>query len=250
MILALGVFDGVHLGHQAIIKKADKVLTFHPHPDKNKKLLTTIEERSALISNLEILKFDNYIASLSPELFIKDYLLKKFNLQKIVVGYDFKFGYQKSGDINELKRLGKKYKFEVEVLSPVTIDGLVPKSSTIRNHLKNGQIADANKLLGRHYCISGTVVHGKKLGRVLGFPTANLRLEPNKLIPGTGVYIGKKCVINIADIVEVHLLDFNGDLYDKNITVEFISKIREVKKFSNNNQLKKQIAKDVAMAKR
>ena len=245
MILALGVFDGVHLGHQQIIAKADKVITFDPHPNQGVHLLTTISERKLLIPNLEIITFDEHLSRLSPEAFIRDIIISRFSPSKIIVGYDFAFGYNRSGHLGVLQELGLKYNFQVEVIPEYKIAGLTPKSSTIRHLLGDGDVESAAKLLGRNYTVTGIVSPGKQLGRELGFPTANLQIPTEKLIPAQGVYLGDNCLINVGEIMEVHILEFSGDLYNQSLTVEFVKKIRSEMVFENHEALKVQIEKDL-----
>ncbi|MFH1428138.1 MAG: riboflavin biosynthesis protein RibF [Candidatus Margulisiibacteriota bacterium] len=249
MILALGVFDGVHLGHQRIIQKADQVLTFDPHPNKGVHLLTTLEERKQLIPNLIVINFDEHVSKLSPEAFVREILIKKFKPEKVIAGYDFAFGYNRTGHITDLQALGQKYGFEVEIMPEYKIAGATPKSSLIRRLLGEGNVEEAAKLLGRNYTVSGVVGPGKQLGRELGFPTANLEISGDKLIPAEGVYLGNNCLINVGEIMEVHILEFEGDLYGQTLSVEFIKKLRDEIKFDNHVQLKAQVEKDIEKAK-
>ncbi|MFA5928831.1 MAG: bifunctional riboflavin kinase/FMN adenylyltransferase [Candidatus Margulisiibacteriota bacterium] len=250
MILALGVFDGVHLGHQQVIAKADKVLTFDPHPNSGAHLLTTLEERKKLIPNLVVLPFDKHLSMLTPEGFVKEVLVGQFKASKVVVGYDFAFGYNREGHTSDLVNLGRKYGFEVEVIPVFMVDEIIPKSSTIRNLLGMGEVEEAASLLGRNYSVTGIVGKGKQLGRELGFPTANLELPENKLIPAEGVYLGQDCLINIGEIMEVHILEFSGDLYGQSLTVEFFKRLRPEIEFTDHRDLIAQVEKDIALAKK
>jgi len=250
MILALGVFDGVHRGHQQIIAEADMVITFDPHPNQGVHLLTTLEERQSLVSNLHVIAFTEHISRLSPEGFVKEILVNQFQSTKVIVGYDFAFGYNRSGHTTDLQRLGKQYGFEVEIIPRFTVDGIPPKSSTIRQLLGQGDVEGAAHLLGRNYSVTGVVGPGKRLGRELGFPTANLTVPANKLIPAQGVYLGTNCLINIGEIMEVHILEFEGDLYGQSITVEFVKRLRNEIVFETHEALKQQVEKDIEIAKK
>lgn len=242
-ILSIGVFDGVHLGHLAIIQKADKVISFYPHPKAKTKLLTTLEEKKELIPNLQIIRFNQKIKQMQKVEFV-DLLVKKYHPKKIIVGYDFAFASNRQGRAKDLLKLGTYYGFETEIVPAFKINNKIPKSSKIRKLLTMGKIAEANLLLGRNYSLKGTVIHGKKLGRTIDFPTANLKISKKKLIPQKGVYIGKNCLINVGKLVEVHFLDLNNDLYGKTIKIEFFKKIRDLKKFRNTLELKKQLLLD------
>ena len=287
-IIALGTFDGVHLGHQKIIKEAVNfarktktasiTITFDPHPQlvvapqRGLRLLTTLQERTELISRLGVdriypIRFDHKIQKMSAEEFTKKYLVKKFKTQAVFVGFDYAFGQGRCGHIRELKRLGKKYGFRVEVTAPVGADSLVVKSSTIRELLSFGYLEKANRFLGYHYIVSGRVVRGAGRGKTLGFPTANLKVEKHKLIPAQGVYAGKvligrkkyKGVINIGSrptferpglAIEVHIFNFKRNIIGKNIRVEFIKRLRDEKQFPDVLELIAQIKKDIARGRR
>lgn len=282
-ILTLGTFDGVHLGHQKILKKLvvesinnnweSILLTFFPHPrmvlkqDSQIQLLNTIEEKSDLIektgiNNLIIHPFDATFSELSAEDFVKKILIDQLNLGKIIIGYDHKFGKNRSADINDLIKLGKKYDFEVEQISVKEIDDISISSTKIRKALINGNIELANQYLGYKYSLKGKIVNGKKIGRTIAFPTANLEIEKDyKLIPKTGVYIVEsiihsKVVYGMMNIgnnptlganpksLEIHFFDFNADIYNSNIRIELISRIRNEIKFDSIESLKKQLHKD------
>src|SRR5690554_1058419 len=210
-VLTIGTFDGVHIGHKKIIEKLTKnastkdlesvILTFFPHPrmvlqkDSDIKLLNTLDEKIQLLeqSGLDALiihPFDKTFSELSAEEFVKQILIDKLNLKKIVIGYDHRFGKNRTAGIDELIVFGKKYGFEVEQISAQEIDEVSISSTKIRKALDNGEIALANSYLGYDYFFNATVIQGKKLGRTIGFPTANLKVsETYKLIPETGVYI-------------------------------------------------------------
>ncbi|WP_026977478.1 bifunctional riboflavin kinase/FAD synthetase [Flavobacterium tegetincola] len=281
-VVTLGTFDGVHLGHTKIIERllnassADQqslILTFFPHPrmvlqkESDIKLLNTIAERTQLLDkaglqNLIIHPFDQAFSRLTAEEFVKNILVDVFNIKKIIIGHDHRFGRNRTANIDDLILFGKEYGFEVEQISAQEIDEVSISSTKIRNALNEGKIALANEYLGYNYFFSGTVIHGKKLGRTIGFPTANLKIsESYKLIPAQGVYavqclIANQLVNGMLNIgtnptvegqnlsIEVHLLDFEGDLYDQEITVELVKRIRDEKKFESVEALKMQLEKD------
>ena len=282
-IVTLGTFDGVHLGHGKIIKRliqsaSDEkfeslVLTFFPHPrmvlqnDGTIKLLNTIEERAILLEeagldNLIIHPFDQKFSQMEAEEFVKTILVDQFNAKKIIIGYDHRFGRNRSADINDLIAFGKKYNFEVEQISAEEIDEVSISSTKIRNALFDGNITLANEYLGYNYFLTGVVEKGKQLGRTINFPTANLRIEEDyKLIPQNGVYVVKSFIdgnlvygmMNIGtnptvggknQSIEVHYLNFEGDLYGKKIAVEMLKRIRSEEKFPSFEALKMQLEND------
>lgn len=286
-IITLGTFDGVHLGHKKIIERLlqsssqdeeSLVLTFFPHPRmvlqeaSDIKLLNTIEERSHLLEkaglqNLIIHPFDQAFSRLTAEEFVKNILVDIFNIKKIIIGHDHRFGRNRTANIDDLIVFGQEYGFEVEQISAQEIDEVSISSTKIRNALHEGKILLANEYLGYPYFFTGTVVHGKKLGRTIGFPTANLEIEENyKLIPAYGVY-AVECMVENQNVngmlnigikptfegesasIEVHLLDFDGDLYDKKIKVALRKHIREEQKFSSVEDLKSQLKKDELFAR-
>lgn len=282
-VLTLGTFDGVHIGHQKIIKKLVKqavndnhesvLLTFFPHPrivlkqDEKIQLLNTIDEKIHLIDDLGINSliihpFDATFSELSAEDFVKKILVDQLNLAKIIIGYDHKFGKNRSADINDLIHLGKKYNFEVEQISAKEIDDISISSTKIRKALIEGNIELANTYLGHNYSLSGTVVEGKKIGRTINYPTANLKIaEDYKLVPKNGVYIissnlNNKTVFGMMNIgqnptvkgtsnsIEIHYFDFNEEIYSETITVNLLSRIRDEQKFNSLDDLKKQLDSD------
>ena len=282
-VVTLGTFDGVHLGHKSILSKLKEttlngeceslVLTFFPHPrmilqqDSDIKLLNTINEKADLlnnfgIDNLVIQKFDNSFSQLSPEDFVKEVLVNQFNVKKIVIGYDHRFGKDRAADINDLIAFGEKFGFEVEQISAQEIDDVSVSSTKIRNAIQSGNISLANEYLGYPYFLRGTVVKGKQLGRTIGYPTANVKVnEPYKLIPAIGVYavyvlvddvkyygmlnIGTNPTIGENPLtIEVNIFDFNQDIYEKEIVIGFIDKIRDQQKFNSLEELKSALAQD------
>ena len=287
-IATLGTFDGVHLGHGKIIKRLIQnasdahfeslVLTFFPHPrmvlqnDGSIKLLNTIDERAVLLEkagldNLIIHPFDQKFSQMEAEEFVKTILVDQFHIKKIIIGHDHRFGRNRSADINDLIAFGKIYNFEVEQISAEEIDEVSISSTKIRRALDSGNIVLANEYLGYNYFLTGKVIQGKQLGRTINFPTANIKIEEEyKLIPQNGVYIVKSFIdgnlvygmMNIGtnptvdgkqQSIEVHYLDFEGDLYDKKIAVELLHRIRSEEKFPSFDALKLQLENDRNTAK-
>ncbi|NCQ19027.1 MAG: hypothetical protein COZ80_12035 [Ignavibacteria bacterium CG_4_8_14_3_um_filter_37_9] len=283
-IITIGTFDGVHLGHQEIfnvlINKSKKndhrnfVITFEPHPrmviqpNFQLKLLSTFQEKVEIlgkmgIDNLLVIPFTKEFSQLSPEEFFRKYILEGLGVKKMVVGYDHHFGRGRDGDEQKIRELGALHNFEVQRTEAVTVNGIVVSSSKIRNALIEGDVINASLMLGRNYSFSGIVVVGDKRGRALGFPTANIQLETElKLIPKNGVYavkvflesevfngvmnIGFRPTFKDTKIVlsEVHILNFDRDIYGNLIRIEFIERIRDEKKFSSKEELIKQIEID------
>ena len=271
------------MGHKSILKKIREaaldseceslVLTFFPHPrmilqqDSDIKLLNTIQEKADLlkdfgIDNLVIQKFDNSFSQLEPEEFVKQVLVDQFNVGKIVIGYDHRFGKNRAADINDLIAFGLKYGFEVEQISAQEIDDVSVSSTKVRNAIQSGNISLANDFLGYQYFLKGTVVKGKQLGRTIGYPTANVKVnETYKLIPAIGVYAVSVLIdevkyfgmLNIGTnptvgenplTIEVNIFDFDQDIYDKEIVISFIDKIRDQQKFNSLEELKNALAQD------
>ena len=282
-IITIGTFDGVHIGHRKILNKIIQsahdlhceslVLTFFPHPrmilqeDSVVKLLNTMEEKIVLlqdigIGNLIVHPFDKEFSQLTAEEFVKSILVDQLKVQKIIIGYDHRFGRNRTANINDLILFGEKYGFEVEQISAQEIDAIAVSSTKIRNALANGTISLANEYLGYNYFFTGTVVKGKQLGRTIGFPTANIHIkEDYKLIPKNGVYlvksplnntlaygmmnIGKRPTVNGENqTIEVHFIDFDQNLYGQEITIEVLEVIRDEHKFDSLESLKNQIQKD------
>ncbi|MDR1114190.1 MAG: riboflavin biosynthesis protein RibF [Candidatus Margulisbacteria bacterium] len=258
MKIAIGVFDGVHRGHQKVIEKAHLVLTITPHLNPDIELLTTPAEKKDLLGNLAEFKFTPRRARLTPENFIV-WLKQKYNPAEIIVGHDFHFGWQRQGNVATLRKLGQKYKIAVTEISEYVYHKETVRSSTIRAYLYDGQITQANKLLGRDYQLNGKVIRGKRFGRKLGAPTINLRLDcPQKLVPHDGVYRGEAIVrsklypaaIFIGrNAIEAHLLGFTGNLYGQKATLFLQEYLRPIIKFKNSNDLQKQIQKDLRKIK-
>jgi riboflavin kinase/FMN adenylyltransferase len=275
-IVTIGTFDGIHIGHQKILKnlirtannegKKSVLLTFFPHPrmvlQKENKilLLNTIKEKSSLLEKmgldyLIIHPFSREFSRLTALEFVRDILVNKLNTSRLIIGYDHHFGKNREGNIHQLKEYSLLYDFKVEEIPAQDIDDVSVSSTKIRTALKDGNLKTANNYLGYHYMLNGSVVSGKKLGGTIGFPTANLEIkEPYKLVPKTGVYIIKTYIntilytgiMNIGfnptvlgkhQTIEAHLFDFNEDLYGKEITIEFIYFLREEHKFESVEEL-------------
>ena len=282
-IVTLGTFDGVHKGHKSILEKLitsskntgyqSVVLTFFPHPrmvlqqNTDIKLLNTMAEKAHLleqygIDNLIIHPFDHSFSRLTAEEFVKDILVDRLNLNKIIIGHDHRFGRNRTATIEDLIVFGEEYGFEVEQISAMEINEVSVSSTKIRNALNDGHLETANRFLGYPYFITGTVIKGKQLGRTINFPTANILIKENyKLIPANGVYIvsaniEEKTVYGMMNIgnnptvggvsqsIEVHFFDFDKELYDKEIRVNIHYKIRDEIKFPNLEALKEQLWQD------
>lgn len=282
-IVTLGTFDGVHLGHNVILDKICKtakqenlesvLLTFFPHPrlivsnDSEIKMLNTMAEKAILleqkgIQNFIIHPFDKLFSELSPREFVEQVLIKQLNIQKIIIGYDHKFGKNRAADFNDLIAFGKEFGFEVEEISAKQINEVSVSSTKIRNSLLEGNISLANAYLGYSYMLSGIVVKGNQLGRTIGFPTANIEISENyKLIPKNGVYIvsailNNQTIFGMMNIgikptlgdnvptIEVHLLNFSEDIYGQKIQVNVIERLRDEQKFESFEALKSQLEID------
>ncbi len=286
-VLALGNFDGVHLGHRRLLEHGFEqairlgvgldVLIFEPHPlkvlfpERGVKLLSTTQERLLYLEEIGVrtvylLPFTIEMANTSPEQFVEKILLP-IGVIHVVVGFNYSFGAQGKGDPELIQALGLKYGFKASVLQAQTMDGRVISSSSIRKALLQGDVKLASTLLGHLPCLRGTVVHGEERGRQLGYPTANLLTSEDFLIPKRGVYavwssIDGKRVLGMMNIgmkptfhemydtvVEVHFLDFDGDLYDREITVFIEDRLRDERKFDGVNELLTQLERDCANTK-
>lgn len=285
-VLTLGNFDGLHLGHIKILKMVCErakelrvksvVYTFDPHPlkviapDKSPPIMLTIKEKARLIKTFGIdvmivAKFTKKFASKDPREFVKEILVNALNAREVIVGHDYAFGKGKRGTITYLKKLGAEFGFKVTVIDAYKLAGKIVSSSRVRAEVKAGRLRSAAKLLGRDFAINGTVVHGTGIGKNFGFPTANIK-PTTELLPKDGVYAVRaefdgRTINGVANIgsaptfggkdrvIEVHLLDFAGDIYDKNISVAFIRRLRSEKTFKDKKALIRQIKKDIRRAK-
>jgi len=285
-VLSIGNFDGVHLGHQAILKhvverarRLDTVaaaMTLDPHPVKllrprsAPKLLTTLEQRLELIGRTGIqiglvVPFTHRLARMSAADFVKDVLVDRLGIQEVYIGANFRFGADRGGDVALLERMGKELGFEAAASPIVEVEGGVVSSTKVREAVAAGQVEEAAAMLGRHVFIDGSVLEGKRLGRKLGFPTLNIEVE-NEIEPACGVYItavhipsfgrtfasvtniGTRPTVyeNSIQTVETHLFDFTADVYQESVRLFFIKRLRDEVNFPSTVQLMAQIQKDVA----
>lgn len=279
-VLTIGTFDGVHIGHQKIIKRLVEVskiknltpslLTFFPHPrmvlqkDADIKLINTIDEKKDIlkqfgISNLVIKEFTKEFSRLTAEDFVKNILVENLKAKHIIIGYDHHFGRNRNANIDDLKQFGKDFNFEVEEISKQDINDVAVSSTKIRAALQEGDIKTANTYLGYNFMLTGKVIDGKKLGKTINYPTANLYIEETyKLIPKHGVYIVKSSIddtevfgmMNIGynptvngkhQTIETHFFDFNENLYGKNLKIELLQRLRDEQKFSSVEELQSQL---------
>ncbi|RMB63373.1 bifunctional riboflavin kinase/FAD synthetase [Dokdonia sinensis] len=287
-VVTIGTFDGVHIGHQKIIKKLvenaqandweSAVLTFFPHPrmvlqkDSEIKLINTIDERAKLLDvlglhHLIIHPFTMEFSRMSAEAFVENILVKALNAKKVIIGYDHRFGRNRNANIEDLKGFGEQFGFEVEEISKQELEDVAVSSTKIRKALEAGDIAQANQYLGAPIMLSGTVVKGKSIGKTIGYPTANLAIaESYKLIPAQGVYIVQSFIegINIYGMmnigtnptvgghdqtVETYFFDFDADLYGRDIEIQVLKRIREEKHFNSVEELIVAMKKDESFSR-
>ncbi|NBC57076.1 MAG: bifunctional riboflavin kinase/FAD synthetase [Bacteroidetes bacterium] len=288
-VVTIGTFDGVHLGHRKIINRLNEVakskkldsalLTFFPHPrmvlqqKQDLKLINTIDERINLLSqtgldHLVIEPFTKTFSRLKAQEYVKQYLVDYLNAAVVIVGYDHRFGRNRTANIEDLKRFAKTYNFEVEEISKQDIDDVAISSTKIRSAITEGQIHLANTYLSKPFVLTGKVVKGKQLGKSLGYPTANLQVkEDYKIIPKEGVYvvsayidsalhfgmmnIGHNPTIanNNRKSVETYFFDFSGNLYDKTIQIQLLKRLRNERKFDSLEALKSAMQKDEKYSK-
>lgn len=288
--MAIGDFDGVHLGHQSVISKAKQVaaahgiatsiMTFHPHPrevlgiSKYSKILAPLEDKLNHFQELEVdyvfvVHFDLLFAQLSPEQFIDQYVIH-LKAASVIIGFDFTFGQKGMGTVDTLRSIGDQKEFSVHVVPPFQLDGEKVSSTYIREQLLLGRVDEANAFLGRNYSFRGTVVHGEARGRTIGFPTANVNLSAPYVLPKKGVYavwvqlpqasekwagvmnIGVKPTFDRKQMlpsIEVHIMDWDQDLYNQMLRIELSEYIREEQRFSSIEQLAAQIKQDVNKAR-
>ncbi|MCX7795675.1 MAG: bifunctional riboflavin kinase/FAD synthetase [bacterium] len=285
-VVTIGVFDGVHRGHQSILSLLAErsftlglpgvVVTFDPHPlevikKERVELLLDLNDRLDLIDQFPhsynvLINFNDRFAEKSPEDFVRE-LKDRLNMREIIIGYNFQFGKGRRGNTKFLQEISNKYCFKVSVVSPVDYEGAPISSSRIRTALKKGDIFSANEMLGRYFYIKGRVIRGKGLGKEIGFPTANIALPNRIIIPRLGVYatigtVDNERIVGVTNIgfapsvkggkevtIETHFLDFNKDIYDKLIKIELVAYIRQEIKFSSLEQLVNQINIDIESAR-
>ncbi len=283
-VVTVGTFDGVHLGHREIFKElleksaslngSSWIVTFYPHPRKivhkgyDIKLLTPLEEKIELfekigVENVLVINFTKEFSLLTSEEFAREILHEKIGAKHLIIGYDHKFGRDRTGDVNVLKELGGSLGFDVSSVPPVEINGEIISSTRIRRYLLSGNPLRANEMLGRNYSLEGFVIKGSKRGRTLGFPTANIGLSSeDKLIPLNGVYLTRVFVKDFAGFgllnigyrptfdkdndlyIEVHILDFDEDIYGDSVKVEILEYLRPETKFGSKEKLIQQIELD------
>lgn len=283
LVMALGFFDGIHKGHQSLMKKAlnsankegykSSVMSFKKHPltevfpTYSPKLLMDNDQKIEKFKNLGIdyiflEDFDRDLMKLAPEEFIRDFLLKKFNIKKLIVGFNYTFGYKGEGRILDLIELGEKYGFDVEIIEPNIKEDKIISSTYIRELIDQGNVQEANELLGHPYKVVGTIQEGKKLGRQYKIPTANLKLKEDVIMPKNGVYYTKikiddKVYDGLTNVgynptfkdhpysIETYIYDFNNNIYGKEVELEFLDFIRGEIKFDNLQNLFEQIRSDI-----
>ena len=276
-IVTIGTFDGVHVGHRYIINYLNKIakreggesvlLTFSPHPrlvinkeHSHLKLIDTLDEKKEKLKNLGlqnfvVQKFTKKFSRIKYVNFVRDILVKKLNVDHLVIGYDHQFGRNREGSIKELQELSKLYNFKVEEIPPQKQEDVSISSTKIRNLLLEGDIETANKYLANNFLLSGTVIDGEKIGRTINYPTANISFDKDKLIPKAGVYAVTINVLNKSfngmlnigiqqQKIEVHIFDFSKNIYGLDIKIEFKKLIRSNIKFTNISQLKNQLIED------
>lgn len=288
-VVTSGTFDGVHLGHQKILNRLNEiartnncetvVITFWPHPrlvisphTEDFKLLNTIDEKIAQlesmgIDHLLILSFTREFSELTSEQYIEDVLINGIGTKILVIGYDHRFGRNREGGIDYLVKHSNRFKIQIEEIPRQEIENMTISSTKVRNAIQNGEVETARELLGRNYSFSGVVVKGRQLGRTIGFPTANVQLSKNyKLLPKNGVYgvktrlrgktydgimnIGNRPTVEgIGRTQEVHIFDFDDDIYGETLDVELLFFVREEQKFDSINDLVKQIEADCTIVK-
>lgn len=283
LVLALGFFDGVHLGHRKIIEATMKaaqekgirsgVMTFIEHPLKaifpaySPWLITTNEEKIALLSSIGVdtiflNNFNEALMKYSPEAFVKEYLLSQYNVAEVVVGFNYSFGYKGEGNVDLLKKLGETYGFSVTVVPPCTIHKQVVSSTFIRELISSGRVEDVETYLGRKYRISGTIVRGKGLGHTYNIPTANLKMKEKLILPSSGVYYTKvelegKYYDGLTNLgfnptfekhpysIETYIYDFDGQIYGEGMALTFLKKVRGEMKFESVDALVERIKEDI-----
>ncbi|WP_231961654.1 bifunctional riboflavin kinase/FAD synthetase [Urechidicola croceus] len=287
--MTIGTFDGVHIGHQKIIeqllnaskkkKETSVLLTFFPHPrmvlqkDSNIKLINTIEEKSKLLEKLGLNEliihpFNRDFSRLTAFEFVRDILVNKLNISKLIIGYDHHFGKNREGNFEQLKEYGEMFGFEVEEIPAQNLNDIAVSSTKIRRALEEGLIEKANNYLGYNFMLSGEVVKGNNLGTKIGFPTANISIkEDYKLIPKTGVYAVKSTIDSITyygmmnignrptiegkhQTIEVNFFEVDINLYNRTIEIELLSFLRDEQKFESIDNLKNQIQKDKVSIKK
>ncbi|MAZ23348.1 MAG: riboflavin biosynthesis protein RibF [Euryarchaeota archaeon] len=282
-VLTIGTFDGIHIGHNKILKtlveesKKNKlsslIITFFPHPrmilqkSNEIKMIDTMDEKIHLlekagIDNLIIHPFDHNFSKIRAKDFVEDILVNKLKIKQIIIGYDHRFGKDREASVEDLKKFGLDYMFNVNEIPAQEIDSIAISSTKIREAILTGEIKKCNEFLGRNFMLTGKVVYGEGLGKKMNFPTANIKIKENyKIIPKNGVYLVKTTLnsniyfgmMNIGvrptvggknKSLEIHFFNFKDNIYNKTVSIEIISKIRDEEKFSSIDELKIQLKKD------
>ncbi len=281
-VVTIGSYDGVHSGHQTILAQVNDLaqsiggesvlVTFHPHPrlvlnpdNASIKLITTIDEKIDLlakyaVNHLVIAPFTKAFSRQTPDEYIQHFLVDKIHPKKIVIGYDHRFGNRRAGNIEYLRKFEQQFDYEVQEIEKQAVDDIVVSSTKIRNSILTGDIQTATALLNHPFTVSGKVMRGKQIGRTIGFPTANVAVEnPHKIIPADGVYAARifydnktytsmlyigHSLDNEYKTLEVNIFDFDENIYDKHLTVEFVARVRGDIRFGGVEALKTQLAED------
>ncbi len=280
-VITIGNFDGLHKGHRVLINKTVQVakennyksivFTFSNHPANyfspgTIKNIVTNERKLELLKEMGVdivinIVFDEFMTTITAQEFVKDLLVEKLGVKKLVVGHDFTFARKKEGNGKLLKELSKTYNFDVEIIEPIKIDNTRISSTYIRQLIKEGRINEVNHYLGYNYSIEGEVIKCRQLGRTIGFPTANIRLNEDMVLPKVGiysttVYLNNKSYIGATNVgynptvngqhlsIETHILNFNEEIYGQTLRLEFLDRIRDEKKFNSLDELKQQLEKD------
>jgi riboflavin kinase/FMN adenylyltransferase len=287
-VVTVGSFDGLHIGHRAVVDRVKEiaglrdgtsiVVTFDPHPrqvivpDSAPKLLTSLAEKSAVLGRagvdlLAVVPFTKDLRKLGAEAFVDRYLVDFLSAETVVVGYDHGFGRDRAGNLDTIQGIAKKRGFDVVAVPPTLLDGEPASSTRVRAHIEAGELDEAVRILGSGYPILGSVEEGDRRGRTIGFPTANLALPSSKLLPPDGVYAGwvqeeARAYMAVANLgtrptfngtdrkFEVHLLDYEGDLYGRDVEIAINTRLRAEQKFDGLEVMKSQINKDIVEARR
>lgn len=287
-VVTIGSYDGVHSGHQAILKQVNQIaqsiggesvlITFHPHPrlvvkpeDTSLKLITTIEEKIDLlekygVNHLVVAPFTKAFSQQTPDEYIQNFLVDKIHPKKIVIGYDHRFGNRREGNIEYLRKFEQRFNYQVQEIEKQAVDDIVVSSTKIRNSILIGDIQTATNLLNHPFTVQGKVVRGKQIGKTIGFPTANVAVEnPHKIIPADGVYAARifyenkaytsmlyigRSLDNQYKTLEVNIFDFDENIYDKYLAVEFLARVRGDMRFDGVDALKTQLAEDKKSVRR
>ncbi|MCR8745106.1 bifunctional riboflavin kinase/FAD synthetase [Romboutsia lituseburensis] len=280
-VITIGNFDGLHKGHRVLIKETvdyakknniqSVVFTFENHPanyfvPNSIKNIISEKQKLSILKDMGVdmvisIPFDDYMTQITPNEFVRNILVDKLNIDKLVIGHDFTFARNKEGNTESLQLLSREYKFKLQIVSPIRINGIRVSSTKIRSLISEGSLDKVRQYLGYNYQLEGRVIHSKKLGRTIGFPTANLENDNNMVIPKNGIYatkvyiedkvyfgatnVGYNPTVNGKSLsIETNILEFDEDIYGKNIKVEFLERIRDEKKFSSLEELKNQLGKD------